>query len=248
MKNEEEFLNKNLLEKVYNPVELLVIYKEDPGMDYYIEQHPVSLINNKYQALAGNPVNIKTVEKVFRSLVKNNSMNLQFSGLIPESVLYFTNTNFNETLIWWEKQQIRTLFFDENLGIGTKIICEMPPVLFMVQRKSLTVFALNVNEKPNEKKKLYYMPLPNLYDNQTVCMGTAKIKKNHASVEEMIQDYSFAFWNSEFNSFHGSNEKRFNGSFLQYIKELGKAKFNLKNLKSAKKTVKTLMNEKFDHY
>lgn len=238
----------------YKPSQLLVVYKAEVEKSfreseyrYYIEQHPIISAGTKYMAMSGQPMQIKEVEGVFKALVKDHGSSMRFKSVIPENVLYTRFGSFSNTVIWWEPAQTRTMFFNEKLGMGASFSCAMPAILYMVEGKSLSVFALQEDKRPGPNTPICYLPLPNVYNDCRVCMGTARVKGEHEYAEDLMQDYVYAFWNSEFNAHH-ADRQRFKGSLLQYMKELDGRPFDSSLLVPVpRKTIKSLINARTYH-
>src|SRR5690606_23979117 len=86
-----------------------------------------------------------------------------------------------------------------GLGIPNGI-AQVPPMLWVADKNSLSVFALATNRRPTEKTLLHYAPFFNIYEKGNVCMGTVSVEiKNSASVEEFIQAWEDYFFNSYFS-------------------------------------------------
>lgn len=238
----------------YKPQQLLVVYKA-PGISperggesrYYIEQHPVVQNGPRFVALSGQPMQIKEVEGIFRTLVKEHGSNMRFKGVIPENVLYAQFAAFKNTVIWWEPAQLRTMFFDEELDMGEALTCQMPAILYMIQERTLSVYALQEDKRPAADTPVCYLPLPNVYNDSRVCMGTARVEGEYEYAEDFMQAYVNAFWNSEFNSHHATGQK-FKGSLLQHMKELNGRPFDSSLLVAIKnKTIKSLIDARTYH-
>ncbi|ULT39936.1 prokaryotic E2 ligase family D protein [Niabella defluvii] len=59
--------------------------------------------------------------------------------------------------MWFTKAQRRELYFTQKLGIpnGT---ASVPPMLWVADRQSISIFALRTNRRPTKDTKLYYAP------------------------------------------------------------------------------------------
>ncbi len=117
---------------------------------------------------------------------------------MPTNILHI-NPSDNGTVLWHTKAKKQQLYFVDDLGIpnGT---AQVPAMLWLASKSSLSVFALANNRRPTEKTPLHYAPFFNIYEKGNVCMGTVSIDiKNSASVEEFIQAWEHYFFNSYFS-------------------------------------------------
>lgn len=69
---------------------------------------------------------------------------LKPKGIIPSNILYINSTEFsqNEKVVWFTKAQKKDLFFVENLNVPNGK-ANVPPLLWVGNRRSLKIFALN---------------------------------------------------------------------------------------------------------
>ncbi|MCH5688401.1 ThiF family adenylyltransferase [Niabella sp. W65] len=127
-----------------------------------------------------------------------NTAFLKPKGILPTNILHI-NPSDNGTVLWHTKAKKQQLYFVDDLGIpnGT---AQVPAMLWLASKSSLSVFALANNRRPTEKTPLHYAPFFNIYEKGNVCMGTVSIDiKNSASVEEFIQAWEHYFFNSYFS-------------------------------------------------
>lgn len=172
---------------------------------------------------------------------EKNKAFLKPKGILPTNILHI-NPSEKGTVLWYTKAQQKQLYFVNDLGIpnGT---AQVPPMLWLASKSSLTVFALSSDRRPTEKTPLHYAPFFNIYEDGKVCMGTVNLDiKNSASVEEFIQAWESYFFNSYFSHLLGRN-RPIKGNCVAVWKDLmGKDKpFPKEVLKKNNKTLKNLL-------
>ena len=229
---------------LYHPTAALVFYQTDErNRDTYVEHFDMDK--------SGNPINAHPLtERESKILVKALSLNtkkekcqdfLKPKGILPTNILHI-NPSENGSVMWFTKAMKRQLYFVENLEIpnGT---AEVPAMLWLANKRSLTVFTLDKDRRPTEKAKLYYAPFFNVYENGKVCMGTVDVNiKKSASVEEFTEKWENYFFNSYFC--HLMNEHNpIKGNCVNLWKNLiGTDKnFPKDTLKSTNRTLKNLL-------
>ena len=92
---------------------------------------------------------------------------------IPEPVVGVTK----DACAWFIPAQIRPLFFsptrDQTLKKLSGQHFPQPPLLMISRRNRLDVFALKDNERPQLDTQLMRAPYYNVFNNDSVCLGTA---------------------------------------------------------------------------
>ena len=73
----------------------------------------------------------------------------------------------------------------------------LPPLVFTLSENEVRVAVLDRDEHPSGETRVYHLPLPNIYDDHSVCWGTGKQPGN--SNPKAWED---AFSASEFNEIH----------------------------------------------
>lgn len=226
---------------LYYPKSALVFY-ETAGTetDMYVEHFDMDSNGNPINA---HPLTVKEANTLAKSLQTDEQKSKAFlkpKGILPTNILHI-NPSEKGMVLWYTKAQQRKLYFVDSLGIpnGT---AQVPPMLWLANKNSLTVFALANDRRPTEKTPLHYAPFFNIYEKGNVCMGTVSIDiKNSASVEEFIQAWEDYFFNSYFSHSLCANLTRTN--IVNLWKDLiGTDKpFPIEVLKKNSKTLKNLL-------
>ncbi|WP_312344952.1 PRTRC system protein B [Chryseobacterium binzhouense] len=192
---------------LYYPKSALVFYQTDsPNSDSYVEYFDMNKNGNPINA---HPLTLREAQRLSKSLHIQNKKDHDFlkpKGIIPSNILYTNSTELsqNEKVVWFTKAQKKDLFFVGNLNIPNGK-ANIPPLLWVGNRRSLKVFAFKSNTRPNENTPLFHAPFFNIYQDGSVCMGTVDVNITHsASLEEFIKSWENYFFNSYFS--HLMNE------------------------------------------
>lgn len=142
---------------------------------------------------AANPVTKKFIQDMLAGFSKeyNNTPH----GQIPSNLLYSDTRTGKEILIWYNPPRRRTRFFAETLHLEDGMY-HVPGTLYAVKENTLRVFCFS-GKKPKNDEVLLGVPYFNIYQNGSVCMGTAKPKiKDNPTFQDVMQAWEDAFWNS----------------------------------------------------
>ncbi|GEC73841.1 PRTRC system protein B [Flavobacterium flevense] len=183
---------------LYHPKLALVFY-QTKGMnsDTYVESFDMDKKGNPINA---HPLTVREANQLVKTLKtakEEKEPCLKSDGIISNAILHI-NLNQNK-VIWFTKAMQRELCFTENLGIPNGK-ANVPPMLWIANKNSLSVFALGSSRRPNENTKLYNAPFFNVYENGNACMGTVDVQiKKIASLEEFTTAWESYFFNSYFS-------------------------------------------------
>ena len=184
---------------LYHPTSALVFYEaKGAETDVYVEHFDMDKNGNPVNA---HPLTVKEANVLAKSLQtheeKDNAF-LRSEGILPTSILHIYPGQKGQVL-WYTKAQQRQLYFVSDLGIPSGR-AQVPPMLWIADKNSLSVYALTSDRRPTGKTALHYAPFFNIYENGNVCMGTVSIDiKKLVSVEEFIQAWENYFFNSYFS-------------------------------------------------
>ena len=226
---------------LYHPKFALVFY-ETAGTetDMYVEHFDMDSNGTPINA---HPLTVKEANILAKALKTDEEKNTAFlkpKGILPTNILHI-NPSEKGTVLWYTKAQQRQLYFVNGLGVPNGK-AQVPPMLWLASKNSLSVFALANDRRPTEKTLLHYAPFFNIYEKGNVCMGTVSIDiKNSASVEEFIQAWEHYFFNSYFS--HSLCENLTKKNIVNLWKDLINTDkpFPKEVLKKNNKTLKNLL-------
>ena len=227
---------------LYHPKSALVFYEtRGRDTDVYIEHFDM---DNNGTPINAHPLTVKEANALAKSLQTDKDKNCAFlksKGILPTNILHIDPSK-KGTVIWFTKAQQRQIYFVNSLGVPNGK-AQVPTMLWLASKNSLSVFALPSDRRPTDKTPLYYAPFFNIYEDGKVCMGTVNVDiKDSATVEDFIQAWENYFFNSYFSHLLGRNSP-INGNCLTIWKELiGTAKpFPNDVLKKHNTTIKQLL-------
>ena len=185
---------------LYHPKSALVFYEANgKDTDMFVEHFDM---DNNGIPINAHPLTVKEANVLAKSLQTDDEKNQAFlkpKGILPTNILHINPSAEKATVLWYTKAKQRQLYFVDSLGIPNGK-AQVPPMLWLASKNSLSVFALANDRRPTEKTPLHYAPFFNIYEKGNVCMGTVSIDiKNSASVEEFIQAWEHYFFNSYFS-------------------------------------------------
>jgi len=183
------------------PEVCLMIYrqkKEHTSDEFYLETRKFKKTSLGYRILEGKPLDRNTHSKLSKYFKKSKNDNVYCDGLFPENILYFGENNSEPHIIWYRKKSAASLIFKKELNVKDGVYI-MPTLVFMLKNNTLSVFAVKTNS-PNENTRLYKAPFHNIYNDGSVCMGSALIMDSN-ELKTIIKNYENAFFNSKFSHF-----------------------------------------------
>ncbi|WP_202390763.1 PRTRC system protein B [Flavobacterium sp. Sd200] len=165
---------------------------------------------------------------------------LKPKGIIPPNLLHF-NPSEQGNAVWYTKAGKRKLYFTESLGLKSGV-AHVPPMLWVADRRTLSVYALHANRKPTAESLLCHAPFFNVYQDGSVCMGTVPVRiRESASLEEFMSSWEHYFFNSYFSHLAGFNPVKENVVLLwKGLLEQG-GKFPTDMLQPTNTTLKKLL-------
>lgn len=234
---------KDLTENIgtmYLPKAALVIYEADKCKETYVEYFDMDATGCPINA---HPLTVKEAQEFSKALdtQKENRSFLKPKGIITASILHIDPSQ-DGLVIWYTKGQQRKMFFVDALEIpsGNAFV---PAMLWVATNRTLSVFALKSDRRPNENTLLCNAPFFNLYATGKVCMGTVHIDiKKSDSLEDFTAAWEHYFFNSYFSHLL-DNHQPVSGNCVSLWKKLVKtgAAFPCEVLKPTKKTLKNLL-------
>ncbi|HXR84294.1 MAG TPA: hypothetical protein VN722_08300 [Hanamia sp.] len=194
------------LTAVFKPTLAVIVYstaKESYDENYYLESHNIGPTG---EILEGKPLLQETFDDIVDVFFDERKNRTAVSGFIPENLLSFDVLPGGfYSMMWFQPSQPKLMHFQESLKIPSGM-AEVPSLIYKVERKGLSVYAIKTNDRPGLITKLFRAPFHNVYSSGEVCLGTAKIKKpvEKTYLSEM-QYWEDLFWKSEFSHLNGDD-------------------------------------------
>lgn len=186
--------------ETFNPECAIIVYRNreaDEG-EYYLERR-VYNENTKSFGVA-----VPLTQKEYNEIASSIETDTYKEGLrtkgINTNLLHFHYNKDKLSLTWKVKASKKQLFFDKKLGIKSGYYY-IPHLVFRLEGDNLSVYATKTFNI-NGKTKMYYAPFHNTYSNGNVCMGNARGYNQQKYVEDIIESWEEAFFNSTFTHFN----------------------------------------------
>lgn len=188
-----------LFKDVYVPKKALVIYQsEETSANVYVEAYDM---NRDGKPINAHPLSVQEATSLadcFATSTELNNSFIQSNGLLPNNVLYL-NCSIQGYAIWHTPMQEAELLFTKSLGIpsGKAIV---PPLIWKADKTTLHLYAIKSKSKPDAKTLLFNAPFFNMYEDDSVCMGTVDVNMEGVnSLEAFIHTWEGYYWNSYFS-------------------------------------------------
>lgn len=220
------------------PTHFLTVFKSAVNSDLYLESGKITKVGNSYTVGESVPADMDMLTDLVASIKTVNFKSLKFKSLIPKNVLYVNAEQADPVIIWHRAPERRHLEMRE--GVGNTGTYSMPMILFACAKGSLYSFRMEWdNVEPDSE--LFYMPLPNIYNDSKVCLGGASRRlKKAKSLEEYMEVMELLFYATDFNALHHKNF----GKDVVFVDVLKEGDLNLfPKVPAKQKTLKALLNE-----
>ncbi|MET3232087.1 UNVERIFIED_ORG: PRTRC genetic system protein B [Burkholderia sp. 1263] len=215
----------------------LLFYRSKIG-DIYATQHTARVVDDRPVLLPGTPMTLEGLADFVELAAKRTS----YRGFVHDRVVYLAPN----TLAWWLPAGTRRVWFKTTSKLADRSgECNHPPLLFIVNRRSWSVFALRHNERPGAGSRLYQAPYFNVWDDGRICVGNADTPKTISS--DSIKPYEDAFFRSRFT--HANTPRlirRRGGAVRLWLDLLDGAEFPLHQLIDTKRTLADVINNLTD--
>jgi len=215
------------------PVSALVIHENRHGRAI-VTRHDVQRTGEAFALGSGQTLDRVHLERLNRQL---NGSALHF---IPGHVL----ARSAAVTVWWEPAQTRVLHFSgasADVQAMSGLAVPFPPLVFVADSASLSVFALQKDARPEVDTPLMRAPTYNTYADGGVCLGsTVRPDPNDPGAEHA---WSAAFFRSTFTHATSLPFLAWGGTYSELLRAARKKRrFPLEALKPAGKTLGTLLS------
>lgn len=229
--------------KRLQPTHFMTVYSKSSHNDNdyeerYMEIGPILKTENGYKIGASSPVSLDFLNDLAATIKIQNFKALRFKGLLPKNVLYCHSDSENPSLIWYIPKQQQMLYFSKSIRKESEVF-EILDMVFVTHDGELYVYRLSSSFLLNEESLLYMVPLPNIYENCSVCLGNNKLKKA-TTLEQYMANMESLFYKTRFNALH--HEKM--GEGVIYTEAIKENDFRLfPYVPAPVKNIKELLNE-----
>lgn len=217
------------------PTAALIAYAGEGRLqnEHYLE---IRKIDERGMMGAGMPVTYSFMEEIAGSYVEAH--NGTPHGAVPACMLYCDTRKGSERYVWYDPPRVRRMFFKKSLGLENREY-HVPGLVYVAGEDSLHVYAYKDNT-PTGDTALYAGPFFNTTSG-SVCLGSAKLKMPvNPTFEQLIGYWEKRFWLTEFSHLGGMQNPT-KDNLVVVTKNAIDAPFDLNQLKSANKTIKSLL-------
>lgn len=216
------------------PKMAIIVYGEHGS--FYLERRDI----RNGRMVEGVPLTEECLADISEVLSQTTSKMVH--GIVPPFMLKADPRPGKRHYIWYRTPETRRMFFSNKLNIPAGEV-KLPGLIYEVTGETLSIYAVKCKRAPKAKTKLYRGPFFNVYNNGSVCLGSAKAKKPlELSFFEIIRYWEEKFWFSEFDHMLDDNPVKGNLSTItKHCIKTGEP-FPLNELKPIrKKTLKDLL-------
>lgn len=189
----------NYFKDVYVPYKGIVVFKNraDFNDKFYVESFDFTPDG---RPLALHPLSHQESLDLSESLQPDSHVSgfLHHRDVLPYQVLHIDSGRDGKAL-WYTTARLQSLLFQESLQIPSGP-AHIPALLWYANKRSLRVFALGSDERPQLTTKLFHAPFFNVYEDGEVCMGDVNIQiKDDYSLLDFISKWERYFFRSYFS-------------------------------------------------
>lgn len=171
-----------------------VLIYENKQHQTFATVHRCQVVNGKPVLMAGRAM----THAMSRNLTEKLTKHRLLGEYLPENVLMTDG----DTLMWYEKPQMRHLAFkistqfpERSLGLRGGVV-PTPGVIFVAGPRIWSVFAFKGNRRPTPDTPLFVAPFYNVYEDGGICQGNVTIPSSTAT--NRIAAWNDAFFGSFF--------------------------------------------------
>lgn len=169
-------------------------------------------------------------EAQIRSFIPQKKVSLEY---IPENMIAMNDSR----KLWFVPAAKASIFIKTPNVKGLTV--PLPSLLFSFSKKrEMKVFALKCESRPKLDEKLWLLPLGNIYDNGSICLGSTPVDWSD-SIEKLTK----SFLSSTFSGthYHSAYEEKGIYSIISELKKSNAATFPVEKLVEAGLTLQQLL-------
>ena len=120
---------------------------------------------------------------------------------------------------WWEPARSRVMFFQAKSDDAVQAFdgkgVPQPPLLFIARARTLYVYALVKNERPNLSTPLMLAPYWNIFSSNAVCQGSMVVPESVAASD--TSSWTDTFFKSNFTGLNTTARWNFRGTYAEML-------------------------------
>jgi len=225
------------LQQDYPPTLAIMVY--EGHNDFYLESHEIV----SGQIMEGKPLAEETIFGIAELFKEKGITQCNISGIFPGNLLHFEKLNGSDyNMIWYRPAEQRIIHFSESLCIPDGQVW-VPPLIYQAKGRTLTVMALESDDRPALNTILLKPPFHNTNgEHGSVCLGSAKARReSKRTFGSEIEYWETLFWQSKFSHLSGNNPTKGNLNLI-WMNQVSKGtKFPMDELLPSKLTLKNLL-------
>lgn len=233
--------------KPFEPIQGIIVYEKSNS--YYLETHDIIHAGGKYAWQEGRPLLKEQLKELSMTLGNESFVPMDIDGIVPENLLFFKQTFYNTTIIWYQPPSRRLLQFKKDLKMANGYV-KVPGLIFCSHDKDLSIIAFKGSKKPGLKTKLFKAPFHNMHDDAQVCLGNIREYKAKGILQEEMKRWERRFYNSNFTHFldekvvkRGTNLQLLLTSLMKSKKQFPEAQLIPSPHKTLDKFIKSIKND-----
>lgn len=189
------------------PKMALVVYESELDDSLYLEQR--TIIDGRMGA--GVPVTMECLREIAE--LATSPSQKEIHGAIPSNMLYADSRKGYERYVWYRPAEKRMHYYSSSLHIPDGELCT-PPLLYVVNRNELALYAFIGDGKPRSDEQLYRAPFFNVSSDH-VCLGNARLPEmQELTYANIIAYWEKMFWASAFSHILDGNPVKGNLAVL----------------------------------
>ena len=147
------------------------------------------------------PFSLEEMKQISKSAQEEFEL-IKLSKDFDRQILSFDLSTKYPSIKWAVKSMRRKLYFDIK-PFERSFTIEFPPLLFTLKgNDNLSIFVIN-KFPVTENTKRYILPLPNMYNDGDICLGSTSFDTTSKNINVLIKEVENGFFRSEFVHFSG---------------------------------------------
>jgi len=146
---------------------------------------------------SGHPLTSADERDILNLLTSRANEQEGFTAVYPERLLFADPTR----TLWWMPSDVRPMHL-RSTHCSVTIRARWPTLVLLAMDRNLYVAALETDDRPNAKTRLFHSTLPNIWSDGRVCTGDAKLPMSSTPAdiphwESVLLDSAFSHSNHQ---------------------------------------------------